>query len=157
MFAVSSIHPALASFGRHKCLMLWKLSLRQLLSCRMEECVHLVCELLGIQEDDEVGMEMILSLYTNIFFISTNLEDTKKAVSQVNELNDFCTRLWNCCRLTVMCSGQRWEWRIIMFSQKCSACSLGDGEATWDERRGLLHCTLYTFLYFRVRPSFVLH
>ncbi|KAI7802403.1 hypothetical protein IRJ41_009155 [Triplophysa rosa] len=56
-------------------------------SNRMEDCVHLVCELLGIQEDDEVGMEMICSLYTNIFLISTNLEDTKRAVSQVRGEN----------------------------------------------------------------------
>lgn len=49
----------------------------------MEDCVHMVCELLGIQETDEIGMEMICLLYTNIFLISTNLEDTKRAVSQV--------------------------------------------------------------------------
>nr|XP_055030962.1 uncharacterized protein LOC129419806 [Misgurnus anguillicaudatus] len=50
---------------------------------RMEDCVHLVCESLGLLEDDVVGSDMICSLYNSIFLISTSQEDTQRAISQV--------------------------------------------------------------------------
>ncbi len=37
----------------------------------------------------------------------------------------------------VMCSGQRSEWRLVMFSQRSSACSPRDGETTGEQRTGL--------------------
>lgn len=51
---------------------------------RMEECLHLVCETIGVHEDDEVGVDVICSLYKSVFLITTSLEDTKRAISQVN-------------------------------------------------------------------------
>ncbi|XP_048024062.1 uncharacterized protein LOC125253868 isoform X2 [Megalobrama amblycephala] len=50
---------------------------------RMEECLHLVCETIGVHEDDEVGVDVICSLYKSVFLITASLEDTKRAISQV--------------------------------------------------------------------------
>ncbi|ROL23538.1 Kielin/chordin-like protein [Anabarilius grahami] len=52
-------------------------------SNKMEECLHLVCETIGVHEDDEVGVDVICSLYKSVFLITATLEDTKRAISQV--------------------------------------------------------------------------
>ncbi|XP_067245483.1 kielin/chordin-like protein [Chanodichthys erythropterus] len=49
----------------------------------MEECLHLVCETIGVHEDDEVGVDVICSLYKSVFLITASLEDTKRAILQV--------------------------------------------------------------------------
>lgn len=54
---------------------------------RMEECLHLVCETIGVHEEDEVGMDVICSLYKSVFLITASLEETKRAISQVNVRN----------------------------------------------------------------------
>lgn len=55
---------------------------------RMEECLHLVCESMGVHEDDEVGVDMIWSLYKSVFLITASLDETKRAIAQVNKM--FC-------------------------------------------------------------------
>ncbi|XP_077049891.1 uncharacterized protein LOC143696906 isoform X2 [Siphateles boraxobius] len=52
-------------------------------SNKMEECLRLVCETIGVHEEDEVGMDVICSLYKSVFLITANLEETKRAISQV--------------------------------------------------------------------------
>ncbi|XP_016364711.1 uncharacterized protein LOC107705772 [Sinocyclocheilus rhinocerous] len=49
----------------------------------MEECFHLVCEAMGVHEDDEVGVDMICSLYKSVFLITAGLDETKRAIAQV--------------------------------------------------------------------------
>ncbi|KAG1935159.1 hypothetical protein F2P79_019495 [Pimephales promelas] len=49
----------------------------------MEECLHLVCETIGVDAEDEVGMDVICSLYKSVFLITASLEETKTAISQV--------------------------------------------------------------------------
>ncbi|XP_056091986.1 uncharacterized protein LOC130071300 isoform X2 [Rhinichthys klamathensis goyatoka] len=49
----------------------------------MEECLHLVCETIGVHAEDEVGMDVICSLYKSVFLITASLEETKTAISQV--------------------------------------------------------------------------
>lgn len=124
---------------------------------RMEECLHLVCETIGVHEEDEVGMDVICSLYKSVFLITASLEETKRAISQVNirnagirlritrmrrarqkreverERNKKCLMWYR----SLMCSGQRSEWRVVMFSQKSSACSPCDGETAREQRRGI--------------------
>ncbi|KAA0715197.1 hypothetical protein E1301_Tti008752 [Triplophysa tibetana] len=95
----------------------------------MEDCVHMVCELLGIQETDEVGMDMICLLYTNIFLISTNLEDTKRAVSQVRGENGGSCLARSALHVLLVMERQR-EMREELF---------------WDLqmlKAGRIHCTL---------------
>ncbi|XP_043120881.1 uncharacterized protein LOC122363062 isoform X3 [Puntigrus tetrazona] len=50
---------------------------------RMEECLHLVCESMGVREDDEVGVDVICSLYKSVFLIAASLDETKRAVAEV--------------------------------------------------------------------------
>ncbi len=50
---------------------------------RMEECLYLVCESMGVHEDDEVGVDMIWSLYKSVFLITASLDETKRAIAQV--------------------------------------------------------------------------
>lgn len=52
-------------------------------SFRMEECLYLVCESMGVHEDDEVGVDMIWSLYKSVFLITASLDETKRAIAQV--------------------------------------------------------------------------
>jgi len=55
----------------------------------MEECLHLVCETIGVDAEDEVGMDVICSLYKSVFLITASLEETKTAISQVNIRNNY--------------------------------------------------------------------
>ncbi|XP_016308444.1 uncharacterized protein LOC107662842 [Sinocyclocheilus anshuiensis] len=50
---------------------------------RMEECLHLVCESMGVHEDDDVGVDVICSLYKSVFLITASLDETKRAIIQV--------------------------------------------------------------------------
>ncbi|XP_073786358.1 uncharacterized protein isoform X2 [Danio rerio] len=50
----------------------------------MEECLHLVCESVGVGEDEEVGVDLICSLYKSVFLISASLDEMKTAISQVS-------------------------------------------------------------------------
>ncbi|KAK7160534.1 hypothetical protein R3I93_008243 [Phoxinus phoxinus] len=52
-------------------------------SNKMEEFLHLVCETIGVHEEDEVGIDVICSLYKSVFLITASREDTKSAISQV--------------------------------------------------------------------------
>ncbi|KAL1257117.1 hypothetical protein QQF64_012662 [Cirrhinus molitorella] len=38
---------------------------------------------MGVHEDDEVGVDVICSLYKSVFFITASLDETKRAISQV--------------------------------------------------------------------------
>ncbi|KAF4101145.1 hypothetical protein G5714_017577 [Onychostoma macrolepis] len=49
----------------------------------MEECLHLVCESMGVHEDDEVSVDVIWSLYKSVFLITASLDETKRAIAQV--------------------------------------------------------------------------
>lgn len=55
---------------------------------RMEECLHLVCESMGVHKEDEVSVDEICSLYKSVFLITASLDETKRAISQVNKT--FC-------------------------------------------------------------------
>ncbi|KAL7870986.1 hypothetical protein SRHO_G00084830 [Serrasalmus rhombeus] len=54
---------------------------------QMEDCVHLVCESLGVCEDDEVNVEKVCVLYQKVFLIPANLDDTQRAITQVSAQN----------------------------------------------------------------------
>lgn len=49
----------------------------------MEECVHLVCKILGINEDDEVSVEKVGLLYQKVFFTPAHPDDIHRAIAQV--------------------------------------------------------------------------
>lgn len=57
----------------------------------MEDCVHLVCESLGVREQDEVNVEKVCVLYQRVFLTAANLDDTQRAITQVRDEN----RIWD--------------------------------------------------------------